>query len=146
MFKCKFESVDHLLLHCAFAKELWSLIFCLFGVQWVIPGRMIELLECRNGDFLQGGSGVLWRDVLPLPFQFLFLRIIWLLQCIWGCRPVCSLCIVRHLPFFSILIKPFPTYKKGFLSYFQFIASQSSFWNSYWQIDNYVFVNYVLYL
>ena len=64
LLKCIFESVDHLLLHCAFAKELWSLVFCLFGVQWVMPGRMIELLECWNGDFLQGGSGVLWRAAL----------------------------------------------------------------------------------
>ena len=26
------ESVDHLLLHCPIAWELWSLVFCLFGI------------------------------------------------------------------------------------------------------------------
>ena len=27
------ETVDHLLSHCEYASELWSLVFCLFGVQ-----------------------------------------------------------------------------------------------------------------
>ena len=30
------ESVDHLLLHCPIASELWSLVFCLFGIHWVM--------------------------------------------------------------------------------------------------------------
>ena len=29
------ESMDHLLLHCPIAFEMWSL--CLFGLQWVMP-------------------------------------------------------------------------------------------------------------
>lgn len=39
------ECVDHLLLHCKFAKVLWSFVFCLFGVQWVMPRRVREVLE-----------------------------------------------------------------------------------------------------
>ena len=31
------ESVDHPLLHCPIAWELWSLVFCLFGIHWVMP-------------------------------------------------------------------------------------------------------------
>ena len=27
------ESMDHLLLHCSIAWELWSMVFCLFGIQ-----------------------------------------------------------------------------------------------------------------
>jgi hypothetical protein len=31
------ESIDHLFLHCMIAIELWSRIFQLFGVVWVMP-------------------------------------------------------------------------------------------------------------
>ena len=39
------ESVDHLLLHCPIACELWLLVFCLFGIHWVMPQKVIELFE-----------------------------------------------------------------------------------------------------
>ena len=47
-FMCKRagESVDHLLLHCDYARELWSFIFCMVGLQWVMPGKVSELLAC----------------------------------------------------------------------------------------------------
>ena len=47
------ESVDHLLLHCSMARELWSLVFGLFGVDWVMPGKVLHLWagwEIRFGD------------------------------------------------------------------------------------------------
>jgi hypothetical protein len=37
MCKVDGESVDHLLLHCPYARELWDMVFALFGVQWVMP-------------------------------------------------------------------------------------------------------------
>ena len=45
------ESVDHLLLHCSIAWELWSLVFCLFGIQWVMPHTVLELFEAWQGKF-----------------------------------------------------------------------------------------------
>ena len=39
------ESVDHLLLHCSIAWELWSLVFYLFGIQWAMPHTVLELLR-----------------------------------------------------------------------------------------------------
>jgi hypothetical protein len=40
MCKRSGESVEHLLLHCSLARELWSMVFGLFGVQWVMPRRV----------------------------------------------------------------------------------------------------------
>jgi hypothetical protein len=35
------ESIDHLLLRCEVARDLWSAIFTLFGVHWVMPARVV---------------------------------------------------------------------------------------------------------
>ena len=45
-FMCKRcgELVDHLLLHCPIAYELWSMVFCLFGIHWAMPDKVSELL------------------------------------------------------------------------------------------------------
>ena len=37
MYKRYGESVDHLFLHCPIAYEMWGMIFCLFGICWVMP-------------------------------------------------------------------------------------------------------------
>ena len=44
MCKRNGEIVDYLLLHCSFARELWSMVFSLFGLQWVISKGVIELV------------------------------------------------------------------------------------------------------
>ena len=31
------ETIDHLLMHRPVARELWNLVFSLFGVLWVMP-------------------------------------------------------------------------------------------------------------
>jgi hypothetical protein len=38
------ETVDHLLLHCWFARQLWSFVFQCVGIDWVIPLHVSELL------------------------------------------------------------------------------------------------------
>ena len=45
-FMCKMcrELMDHLLLHCPITYELWYMVFCLFGIHWVMPYKVSELL------------------------------------------------------------------------------------------------------
>ena len=38
------ETVDYLLLHCEMAYRLWSFVFITFGLSWVIPRSIPDLL------------------------------------------------------------------------------------------------------
>ena len=43
------ETVDHLLLHCSVAHQLWSLLFAMFGMTWVQPGSVQRVLWSWQG-------------------------------------------------------------------------------------------------
>jgi hypothetical protein len=58
------ESVEHLLLHCPFAGEIWSMVFGLFGIVWVMPRTILELLDCWQGCFGKHRNFMIWR-VIP---------------------------------------------------------------------------------
>ena len=60
------ESPNHLLLHCVVAQSLWSIMFCLFGVFWVMPYRVVDLMTSWMGSF--------HRDAIPL-------CVMWVLWC-----------------------------------------------------------------
>ena len=45
------ESIDHLLLHCPIAYEMWSMIFCLFGICWVMPQRVSGFVGLLDMQF-----------------------------------------------------------------------------------------------
>jgi hypothetical protein len=38
------EPIDHLLLHCEIATELWNVFFQLLGVSWVMPRKVSDSL------------------------------------------------------------------------------------------------------
>ena len=70
MWKCNEESVDHLLLHCPTATDLWSMMFGLFGVCWVILKTVVELLACWQGRFRHHQNGpslldMVYLDIFP---------------------------------------------------------------------------------
>uniref|UniRef100_A0A2N9EFE5 Reverse transcriptase domain-containing protein n=1 Tax=Fagus sylvatica TaxID=28930 RepID=A0A2N9EFE5_FAGSY len=46
MCKNNGESSSHLLLHCPMAWDLWNFILSLFGLQWVMPRDVRDLLAC----------------------------------------------------------------------------------------------------
>jgi hypothetical protein len=57
------ETVDHLLLHCAYAKELWDMIFVWFGISWVMPRRVLELFDCWQWSMGCHQKLVAWRII-----------------------------------------------------------------------------------
>ena len=63
MYKNCGESEDHLLLYCPIACELWLLVFCLFGIHWVMPQKVIELFESWQGRFGRHRNIELWKIV-----------------------------------------------------------------------------------
>ena len=65
---CKndWELVDHLLIHCPFASDLWSFVFSLYGICWVMPMQVVELLVGLDvlGDIGRHTFGVLFCSLL----------------------------------------------------------------------------------
>jgi hypothetical protein len=62
--KCGRESVDHLLLHSPVAHEMFSMLFRLFGIYWVMPRSVLVLLESwqsKFGRYRNRGCGGLCR-------------------------------------------------------------------------------------
>ena len=57
------ESVDHMFLHCVFAKELWDMVFVLFGIHRVMPRRVIDLFACWQGNFGRHQHINIWRAI-----------------------------------------------------------------------------------
>ena len=51
---------------------MWSLVFCLFGLHWVMPLKVIELFESWQGKFGRHRNIDFWRLVLHC-----------LMWCIW---------------------------------------------------------------
>jgi hypothetical protein len=56
------ESVDHILLHCNLASALWNNIFSRFGISWVMPRSVLDLVACwwKSG---RSGSATSWKMV-----------------------------------------------------------------------------------
>jgi hypothetical protein len=69
------ESISHLLLHCPVARELWSFMCSIFGLRWVMPGGVLDLLYSWGDSCHSIGVRKVWDMVPPCVF--------W---CIWGER------------------------------------------------------------
>jgi hypothetical protein len=54
------ESIDHLFLHCHTARELWDLVFSMFGLRWVMPCHVVDLLACWTGQNRRSRSDAIW--------------------------------------------------------------------------------------
>ena len=45
------ETIEHILLHCTKVWDIWALLFALFGVTWVLPCSVREMLLGWQGSF-----------------------------------------------------------------------------------------------
>ena len=63
LFCYNVESVDHLLLFCPIALSLWMYMLRLFGINWVMPGSVMDLLFCWY-HWLGKHSSDIW-DLVP---------------------------------------------------------------------------------
>ena len=70
--------MDHLLLHCPIAYWLWTMVFYLFGLQWVIPKRVIDLFSTWQGPFGKHRNIAFWKAV-----PHCIMRCLW---CEWNAR------------------------------------------------------------
>ena len=59
------ESLDHLLLHCSKTHKLWTVVFAIFGVNWVLPSSLKETLLGWKDPFARKILKKIWM-VAPL--------------------------------------------------------------------------------
>jgi hypothetical protein len=64
MCRCNGETVAHLLLHCLVASEIWSFVFRLFGVDWVMSGCVLDQVTSWRNWFGKHSSEV-W-NLMPV--------------------------------------------------------------------------------
>uniref|UniRef100_A0A2N9IM47 Reverse transcriptase zinc-binding domain-containing protein n=1 Tax=Fagus sylvatica TaxID=28930 RepID=A0A2N9IM47_FAGSY len=62
--KNQWETGDHLLLHCEVAAALWGFVFSMFGVQWVFPATVLDMLSGWHNWFGRHSSAI-W-NLAPL--------------------------------------------------------------------------------
>ena len=75
MCKVHGESVNHLLLHCDVAQELWSLIFSMFRIAWVMPKGVVDLLSCWSVKSGKSETVAIWKTIPHV--------LMWCIWCIW---------------------------------------------------------------
>uniref|UniRef100_A0A2N9G315 Lon N-terminal domain-containing protein n=1 Tax=Fagus sylvatica TaxID=28930 RepID=A0A2N9G315_FAGSY len=57
------ESVDHLFLHCDLARELWNMAFSSFGMYWVMPKQIVDVLASWKGRLGRHKNRHVWEAV-----------------------------------------------------------------------------------
>ena len=57
------ETIDHLFLHCRVARELWDNVLSLFGMDWVMPRRVVDLLACWQGKLGKNQNIEIWKAI-----------------------------------------------------------------------------------
>jgi len=89
MFKKNRESIDHLLLHCDVAQVVWCSFYSLFGVEWVMPKSVLNLLSGWGSLLGRGHITRLWKQVPLCDMWGLWRERNYRL---WTCVKMCLIC------------------------------------------------------
>lgn len=57
------ETIDYVVLYSRVARELWNMVSSLFGVHWVMPKGVVELLMSLKGKFTRCPNVVIWSMI-----------------------------------------------------------------------------------
>ncbi|RVX09054.1 hypothetical protein CK203_013954 [Vitis vinifera] len=60
---CEEENVNHILLHCTVVRPLWEIVLALFGVNWVFPEKVKEMLVSWRGPFVGRKRKRIWTSI-----------------------------------------------------------------------------------
>jgi hypothetical protein len=50
MCKTSGQSLEHLLLHCMVARDIWLYVWALFGMSWFMLKSVVSMLSCWRGS------------------------------------------------------------------------------------------------
>jgi hypothetical protein len=123
MCKKNVKSIDHLFLHYDVACAVWSFFYSLFGVEWVMPRRMLDLLSGWGTSLGHGQVQQIWKQV-PL-------CVMWGLWCERNARvfedvelPVLNLCrnVLNTLFVWALTYNPSRLIFAEFLHSFTFVS------------------------
>ncbi|KAF5465777.1 hypothetical protein F2P56_015755 [Juglans regia] len=67
MCKQNVKNINHVLLDCELARDLWVVIFSTFEIELVMPHRTVELLDCWWNPCWSSKNLDIWRTV-PMSF------------------------------------------------------------------------------
>ena len=60
---CEEETVNHILLHCTVVRVLWEIVLVLFGIQWVFPETIKDMLFSWRGSFVGKKRKKIWTSI-----------------------------------------------------------------------------------
>lgn len=69
------ETSEHMFLSCNFSYSVWMHIYCWLGIETVLSGNLLELLQQHDGHFVGRKLKRAWRM-----FWFAIIRSLWLLR------------------------------------------------------------------
>jgi hypothetical protein len=63
IYKNNEKTLDHLLLHCDVVRDLRNMVFQMFGVEWVMPRLVVDLMACWKISVGRNDINIVWNAI-----------------------------------------------------------------------------------